>query len=461
MTTVAFTDPTRAPERVPFSVVTASLFQTLRSRPLMGRLFAESDGQSDAPPVTVISVRFWRAQLRSEPHVLGRTILIDGTTTTIVGVLPASFAFPASDVRLWVPLSIVSNGYLGGFGSRALARLRPGVTLATAQLELQQILLRISATYPEEAPGLSTASVLAKTRAIAVVRPMRDDAVGDFARIMWLVVATVSVLILVAFSNVASLALARAEARQREFAIRTTLGASRARVWWNLVTESAIVSIIGGLAGVGLGLVILAWLARLGPTSLPDPNMAGDGLVRIPRLNEIGVDAVFLLSAAALSIAFLCVGAAIGMWRLAGTAVARSLHDAGRHSSVGKATRRMRSAFVGAEVALSLVLLSGSAVLGRSVLRLRAIHPGFDAAGTLTFWTSPSPATYPKGTDISRFYREALDAIHRVPGVESAVIVSKLPLAGWRGETPIAVEDAQRAGGEMPPPIAVAGASSG
>ncbi len=285
---VAFTDPTRMPERVPFSVFTASLFQVLRSRPLVGRLFAESDGRSDAPPVAVISERFWRGQLDSDPHVLERTIVLDGTTTQIIGMLPASFAFPASDVRLWVPLSIVSNGYLGGFSSRALGRLRPGVTPAAAQQELQQILLHIAATYPEEAPGLSTASVLAKTRATAVVRPMRDDAVGDFAHILWLVVATVSVLILVAFSNVASLALARAEARQREFAIRTTLGASRARVWWNLVTESAIVSVVGGLAGVGLGLVILAWLARLGPTTLPDPNVAGDGLIRIPRLNEIG-----------------------------------------------------------------------------------------------------------------------------------------------------------------------------
>ena len=282
MATVALAGPSATPERVPEAWVTPSLFQTLGTRPLMGRLFSAADDRAHAAPTAILSEQEWRGRWHADPNIVGRTIDIDGVATQIVGVLPATFAFPASNIAVWVPFVIPDNQYLGSFSFRAVGRLRAGVSLAAAQQELQQILAGVAKAYPEQRAGISTASALAATKAVVVLHPMRDDAIGSFARIRWLIAATVTVMALVAFSNVASLTLARAEARQREFAVRATLGASRTRVWWSLATESAVLSAVGGAAGMGIGLAVLAYLGHLGPTILPDPLLGGGGPVLIP-----------------------------------------------------------------------------------------------------------------------------------------------------------------------------------
>jgi putative ABC transport system permease protein len=452
--TVTYADPTLAPERVSVSWVTASLLQTLRVRPLRGRLFTDADEQGDTHLVALLSEGFWRTRLGANPNVIGRTLRVDGILTQILGVLPASFAFPGSDVRLWVTFTIPPSQYLGSFNFRAIGRLRPGVSPAAAQRELQQILMRTPETYAEQRPGLPTATVLASTRAAAVVHPLRDDAIGGVARILWLVAATMGMLVLVAFGNVASLTLARVESRQRELAVRTTLGASRARVWSSLATESAIVSVVGGAIGVAIGLAVLAYLARLGPTVMPEPNVGGNGQIILPRLNEIHPDSTFALAALALVAAFGVVSAWIGAWRLTAMDTARLLREGGRGSTTSRASQRLRSAFVAMEVALSLVLLSGCAVLVRSLMSLRAIEPGFDAANVITLWTSAPPWRYRTTIDVSRFYRDALDAVRGVPGVEHVGVVSKLPLSGWWAATPLSAEDDARPAGTLPALIA-------
>ena len=452
--TVSYADPTLAPERVPVSWVTASLLQTLRVRPVVGRLFTDADEQGDAHLVTLLSEGFWRTRLGANPNVVGRTLRVDGINTQILGVLPASFAFPGSDVRLWVTFTIPPSQYLGSFNFRAIGRLRPGVSPAAAQRELQQILMRTPETYAEQRPGISTATTLAAARAAAIVHPMRDDAIGGVAPILWLVAATMGMLVLVAFGNVASLTLARVESRQRELAVRATLGASRARIWSSLATESAILSVVGGAAGVAIGLAALASLARLGPTVMPDPNVGGTGQIVLPRLNEIHPDATFAMTALALVATFCVLSTWIGAWRLATMDSARVLREGGRGSTTSRASQRLRSAFVAMEVALSLVLLSGSAVLGRSVLRLRAIEPGFDAANVITLWTSAPPWRYRTTIDISRFYRDALDAVRRIPGAERVGLASKLPLSGWWAASPLFAEGDTRPAGALPALIA-------
>jgi putative ABC transport system permease protein len=449
------------PERLPGAGVAPSIFSMLRARPLLGRVPVDADEQEGAPPVVVINEAYWRTRLAATPNVLGRTIRVNDIEREIVGVMPASFAFPGSDVRVWMPANVRPGPYLGSFNFRAIGRLRPGVSVAAAQAELQQILSRIGETFPEQQPGVPTPRILQQTQAVAVVHRLRDDVIGGFTRILTLVAGTVGLLVLVAFSNVASLTLARVEARRRELAIRATLGASASRIWWSLLGEAAMVSCVGGLVGFGVAASVLALLAHAGPTRLPDPMVTNGGDVLLPRLNEIGADWSLGLFALALTALFCIVSGSIGTWRVMRTDTSRALREDGRSATASKTSQRLRSAFVVAEVALSLALLSGSAVLGRSLLRLRAIHPGFTAANAFTFWTFLPPARYRESAKISRFYQDAIARIGRLPRVESVGTVSKLPLAGYAGAMIMWAENSALPDGPMPPSITYVTASSG
>ena len=445
--TVTYPDPTLPPERVPMARVAGAVFAMLRTSPLVGRTFSDADEQSGAPRVVVVGEHFWRTRLEGTPSVVGRRIRIDGDEHEIIGVLPGSFAFPSAEIRLWLPAGAGQPRYLGSFTFQALGRLRPGVSIGTAQQELQQILMRTPETYPEQRPGVSSAQILAHVKAMAVIHPMRDDVIGGFDRILWLVAATVALLVVVSFSNVSSLLLARVEAQRWEFAVRSILGASAARVWWNIAAEAAILALGGGALGYVLAAGGLATLVRIGP---PD----------IPRLHEVRVDGTLVRSVACLTIAFWLVGGAIGMWRVRSMAAVRSLSDGGRFRTASRASQRLRAAFVAAEVALSLVLLAGSAVLGRSVLRLRAVDPGFDARNVVTFWTE-LPSDYKTEAAVTRFYQAAIDRIGRIPGVESAGIVSKLPLVAGSSQRIIWVDGVSRPDAPLPPAFTVASASDG
>jgi predicted permease len=254
--------------------------------------------------------------------------------------------------------------------------------------------------------------------------------------------------VVVAFSNVASLWLVRVEARRREFAVRSTLGASTSRIWWSLAAEMGIVSGVGGLLGLVLAVAGLTLLVRSGPADLP-------------RLAEVRPDWLLFASALGLTVAFCLAGALIGTWRLTGTDMIRALRDGGRGGTGGTASQRMRAVFVLVEVALSLVLLSGSAVLGRSLERLRAIQPGFNPENLFTFRTFLPPLQYSTPATIARFYGEAADRIGRLPGVESAGVVSKLPLVGGSTGRLVWVEDSPRPEDALPPSATIASASSG
>ena len=434
--TVEVPRSSRAPERVNISWVTGSLFRTLGAHPIVGRLFNDADEQGDAHLVAVLSEPFWRAHFSADPNIVGHTLRVDGINTEILGVLPASFAFPRSDVGVWVTFTVPRIPYLGSFSFRAVGRLRPGVTPEAARAELQRILMRLPETYPEQRAGVSTADALRKAHAGVVLHRLRDDAIGSVARNLWLVAGVVALLGFVALGNIASLTLARVEARQRELAVRVTLGASRMRVLWNLASESAIVSLAGGVVGTLLGLSALRLLGRLGPTSMPDPIAGGDSQTIIPRLVEVHPNAGFVVTVLALTSAFCIIAVAIGAWRLASADAARLIREGGRAGTGSRGTQRMRSLLVAADVALSLVLLAGTGVLARSLVRLSAIQPGFEADNVLTFGTSAPPWIYVSGVQVREFYRRALDAVRRVDGVESAAFITKIPLEGWWGAFP-------------------------
>jgi predicted permease len=448
-------------ERLPVAGVTASIFTTLRTRPLLGRLFTETDELPGTPKVVVISEHFWRTRLAASPSALGAHIKLDGIDRTIVGVLPASFGFPGSNIDVWAPFIVDPKGYLGFFGLRAIGRLRLGVSIETAQHELAQILARSPETFAEQKAGLPMRPMLAKTQLAPVVHTLRRDAIGGFDRILWLAAATVAVLILVALSNLSSLLLARIEVRQRELALRSVLGASAARIWWVFLCEVGLVIGGGSVVGLALGAGALALLPHTGATQLVDPRRTDASRIVLPRLDEIHPDAVLLSSALALMLLFIAAAAAIGAPRLTTQDAGRVLRDGGRSGTLGRASQRLRAAFVAIEVALSLVLLSGSAMLGRSLGHLLDVDPGFKADGAVTFWTSLRGTTYFDQQRVWQFYHDALDRMGQLAGVDDVGIVTKLPLENGPVLQLMTVEEEGPTSSPVGLPSALAATSAG
>lgn len=453
-------DATALSERVPVAGLTASIFPTLGAHALIGRVFTDTDELPNTRKVVIVSEAFWRSELDASPQVLGQHIRLDGIDREIVGVMPASFRFPGSDIRVWAPIIVDPQGYLGLFGIQAVARLRPGVSVAAAQQELQQILMRAPETYPEQRPGLSTAAILERSRTTVVIHTLREDAIGGFAPILWLVAAVAGVLVLVALSNISSLVLARADARRREFAVRSVLGASWPRVACGAIAEVVLVTLSAGAVGCTLAAGLLALLPHTGATRLVDPRVTDASRIVLPRVDEIHPDLMLVLSAVALTAVFSLVGSIVALSRVTIDDPARVLREAGRTGSAGRASHRLRAAFVGVEIALSLMLLSGSAMLDHSLLRLLRVDPGFDSTNRIIFWTALRGTTYFEPPVVAQFYRQAVERIERVPGVVAVGIVSKPPLQNGPLLEFVTPEDVS-SGGSLGSALAVAEASDG
>lgn len=447
--TLAFRAPDVLPERVRATQMTASTFSVLGATPLTGRLFTDADAAKGAPPVAIISELLWRTRFGARGNLSDAVIDIDGTPRQVIGVMPTSFGFPAARTPVWVPLDVSNPTYVGSFGFDAIGRLRPGVTLAAAQRELQQLLVRLPERFPEQRPGVSTALVLSQTKATPVLHRMQDDVVAGFDRVLWLIAAATALLVIVACSNVASLLLVRAQSRQREFAVRRALGASGWAIWEGVIAETVLLTATGGAFGLGLAAAALQ-LVRAGPFALP-------------RLNEVHVDARVALAAVALATLFVLISAATSALRGRSGSAMRILRDGGRTGTAGRAAQRMRTTFVAVEIALSLVLLAGSGVLARSVLRLRAVQPGFDSSNVFTFWTFLPTTSYPQPSDAARFYRAAIDRIQRLPGVVAVGATAKLPLEieGFPYQVLIWADDGSTASNVLPPAFQISSASSG
>jgi predicted permease len=448
--TLTYRASDRPPERVRLGWMTPSTFSVLGATPLLGRVFTDADAVKGAPSVVVIGERLWRTRFAGDRRVIGQSIDVDGTPREIIGVLPESFAFPESRTPVWAPLDLSNPTYVGGFGFDGIGRLRPGVTLAAAQRELQQILMRLPERFPEQRPGLATALALRQTRLAPVLHFMRDDVIAGFDRVLWLIAGTVALLVIVAFSNVASLLLVRVESRQREFAVRSALGASAWGGWRSLMFETTLVAAIGGALGLGIAATGLGLLVRAAPPG-------------IPRLNEVRIGGSAVLPAIGLTLLCAVLCATLGALRIPFGDAMRILRDGGRTGTAGRGTQRMRAAFVAVEVALSLVLLAGSGVLVRSVVRLRAVQPGFDPSNTFTFWTFLPGASYKSAPDAARFYREAIDRMQRLPGVAAVGVTAKLPLEieGFPYQILIWADDGTNASNVVPPAFQTTSASSG
>src|SRR5215471_6000864 len=371
------------PERIDGRQVSLNFLSALGVAPAAGRDFRPDDDKPGASPVAVISDALWARNFGRDPGVLGKPIVLNDDSYVIIGILPRSFHF-YSEAGVLASLSAKPDPYFNirGIhpGIQSIGRLKPGVSLAQARQDMAAIAERLAEQYPDTNQGLSVAIV-----------PMYDDIIGDSGRLLSILLAAVALVLLIACANVANLMLARAAIRQREIAIRSALGASRFRTAQMLLTESILLSLIGG----GLGLLAAFWGADAALRALPRV---------LPRSADIGVDLrvlAFTLGASLVTGLIFGLAPAVHAVRMELNQV---LKEGGRGGAGSK--RRVRSALVVAEMALALVLLVGAGLLVRSLANLYRVNPGFDPKNVLSFRIDLSPRSYSEASAIRAFYRD-------------------------------------------------------
>ncbi len=431
------------PERLDAAAASASLFSVLGITPASGRGFVADDERPGAEPIVVLSHRLWEQSFGSNPGVLGQSLRIDGVVTRIVGVMPAGFRFPSADTQLWLPMTLdPNNTEVGNFNFTAVGRLRQGQDPATAQSDLSSLILRLPEHFPDEN---ITAGVIEKAGMAAVVRPLREDVVGDVGQVLWILLGSVGFILLIACANVANLFLVRAEGRQQELAVRSALGATRFDVMRSYLAESTVLSLASGVLGLALAAAGVRALVALAPD--------------LPRLEEIAVDGTVLLFTLAVSLfAGLLFGIMPALRRMPDPGAA--LKEGGRSAMVGHGRLRARNALVVVQIALALILLVGSGLMVRSFAALRQVDPGFDATDLLTLRVSLPDAEYATAEERAAFFDAALERVRALPGVESAAAVSRLPLTSGGSNSAQSFEDFPLEPDEVPPILAIRWAST-
>jgi predicted permease len=428
------------PEHVSAGYMTANMIPLLEVSPTIGRTFTDDEDLPKGRPVVIISDGLWRTRFGADPHVLGRTLDVNGVSHEIVGVMPKTFRFPSADAELWLPLGLdPSIPPEGGFSYNAIARLKPGVTIEQAQRDFTNVLPRILDIQPMFAPGVTTQMVLDQAKPHPVITPMRDDIVGDIAGTLWIVAATAGLLLLVAIANVANLLLVRADGRQRELAVRAALGAGRSRVLAYFFTESAVLAAIAGALGLLVAEIGVRALVNAGPAELP-------------RLAEVSVNGTVVLFTLVVSALVALACSMIPALRFGRTELASTLREGGRGGTAGRARHRVRGALVAAQIALALVVLAGSGLLMRSFQRLHEVRPGWNPDHLATLWLSLPRARYHSAGEVVGFYARLTERVAQLPGVRSVGLSSRLPLEG-HGEdnNPIWVEGDASAATRIPP----------
>jgi putative ABC transport system permease protein len=397
------------PELVVTAQVSADFFSVLGVSPEAGRFFSPGEDAPGTERVAVIGHGLWRDRFGSEPTVVGRRIDIDGTPWTVIGVAPKGFGFPGS-TRLWVPLEMneKSPAFWGGYGHQIIGRLAPGATLEQNAAEVRTIAGQIRLENPLWRPDLDYTSNI-------TVTGLQDRLVQDSRRFLGVLLGAVGLVLLIACANVANLLIVRGSAREREIAIRATLGAGRRRITRQLLVEGVVLAAIGGTLAV-----ILAW--------------AGTGtLMRVlpaatPRLDEVSVDMVTLGFTGLLTLVTGVLFSIVPSLRLAGTGGGAAL--AGGHASQSGHPRRLAGALVSTQIAFAVVLAISAALLVRSLSRILAVNPGFETVNIATSRVSPPRAKYDSANVQRAFYSQLLGRLDGNPAIESAAIVTSLPFGG-------------------------------
>ena len=406
------------PRRLEGTAITAELLPILGARPLIGRVFDAEDMAETAPATVLLSHRLWQQHFGGDDRVTGREVRLDDETYTVAGVMPPDFVFPRRETAYWVPMRLNprdfedrDNNYL-----YAVARIKPEITLKAARAEMDLIAARLAEEFPE-----------ANADTGVTVIPLRDELSRQARLLLWALLGAAICVLLIACLNLANLLLARAMARRRELIVRTAIGAGRERLIRQLLTESLVLALAGGILGVLVATAAVPLLSRLVPSSLP----VGDVSVLDPR--------VLLFALLITAVTGVIFGVLPALRACRGARVAELMESS--RSAVGDRRRRLRSALVIAEVAVSVVLLVGAGLLLRALWRVQAIDPGFRTEQVLTVSTPLPLPRYGPTEERAKLYQQVLHDVRALPEVQDAAYISFLPMNGMGGIWPVAIPD--------------------
>jgi predicted permease len=401
------------PEHLNGLLVSGGFFPLFGFRPLIGRWLLPSDDRLGASHTVVISEGLWRSAFGSNPNLPGHGITLNGQTYTVTGVMPSSFRLGSDTTDVWAPLAL-TPAQLDPVKERGhqwlymVARLQPGITLARAQAVVDSLAHQFMRQYPNEFP----AKVGFGIKAV----PLSADLIGDTGSYLVVLLAAVGFVLLIACANVANLILGRTSARSKEIAVRTALGASRARIVRQVLTESVLLALAGGALGLWIGVWGVYGLKAI-------------GLSQVPRLREAGVDGHVLLFTAVVALVTAVLFGLTPALHASEPDLHESLKEGGRTESAGAAPQRLRSLLIVFEVSLTLVLLAGAVLMMKSLVRLLEVNPGFDPHNVLTMRLSLPASRYSTPSRIAAFYRAVLKRTAALPGVEAAGGVNALPFS--------------------------------
>jgi predicted permease len=427
-----------SPQQVDAIDVTDGVLPTLGVQPFLGRLFNRADDSPGAPRTAILSYAYWQTKYGAERSAIGRTLVGDGQAREIIGVLPQGFRFLDAKPSLFVPMQYDRvKTFLGNFSYQALARLKPGVTLAQANADAARLIPVAIASFPPY-PGYSV-KMFYEVRAAPNFVPLKQEMVGDVGSVLWILMATIGIVLVIACANVANLLLVRTEGRQQERAIRAALGAGWGRIARDLLAESVMLGLLGGALGLGLASGAVHWLIALAPAHLP-------------RLDGISIDTPVLLFTLAASLLAGLLFGAIPVLKYAGPHLAATLRAGGRSLSGSKERHRARNTLVVVQVALAMLLLIVSGLMIRTFRALRQVQPGFtDAAGVETFRINISSAQVKEAGDVMRMEQSILDKIAALPGVQSAALSSTVPMDSGGWHDPVYADDHVYSESQIPP----------
>jgi predicted permease len=433
------------PEQAQALLVTDGLLQALAVPPQLGRWLLAGDQVPGATQTVVLSDGYWKRYFGGDRSVLGKTIVVDARPRVIVGVMPPGFRIADRAVDLIIPLQLDrSRAILAGFYLRALGRLRPGITIQQANADITRLIPIWMRSWPSVPAGTNgdqlAQSVYQSWRIAPGFRPLRDAVAGSVSGILWVIMGTLAIVMLIVCANVANLLLVRADARRQELAVRIALGAGRGRIVRQLLIESLLLGVTGGLLGLGIAGIVLRFLIEAGPSDLP-------------RITEIGLDSralAFNFGVALLS-GFI-FGLIPALKYAAAPASSVSLRDGGRGLSHSRERHRTRSVLVIAQVALALVLLIASGLMIRTFQAVRSVYPGFGVEHLQTFRVVIPPALIENEVQVAHLENDIADKLASIPGVSSVGYASALPMDGsppdWDG---ILTEGQSYAEGGRPP----------
>jgi putative ABC transport system permease protein len=420
--------------------VSAEFFDVLGIKPKIGRAFSSEDdtaGGGSGGFKVIISDDFWKKHFGGDANILGRTIMLDRRQYTVIGVMPAGFQFPIQNDALDFYVSIAEDAanpdgstpqtkQRGSHSLQSIARLKPGATIAQAQADLEAIAAALSKQYPESNTHFGVAT-----------KPLREEMVGDVRIALYILFGAVICVLLIANANVANLLLARASARGKEIALRAAMGASRARIIRQLLTESLLLSGLGG----ALGLLIAQWGTEALIKTVPQ---------NIPRISNIQLDASVLGFTLLASLATGVIFGLVPAWQASHVDLNSALKSGTRTGGGGEGKGRVRNALIMAEVALALVLLISAGLLIQSFARLGQVQTGVRTERLLTARFSLPEVAYPKNENITAFLDQLLPRIRSLPGVESASTIVPLPLSGSNMVTSFDIEERPLQDGQRP-----------